>query len=202
MDDPELYRRACGFQLPVESASTVFGRTMAFWFWRRFRKHTLVLEIILERMFGERQETSSGMSGLSNLEAALLGTQMERLAETRRERVRNALMLVSILEPLGWKLISDLSPDAIPLKLILLLPPLGPDMRSVINGLGRAGLECQAGYPPCHWTAGYRDRQRVPITESIYGRVLCIPIERPLRNTGRLCRLVESWAKQPAGVNP
>lgn len=200
MDDSELYRRACCVELPIESASTVLERTTSFWAWRRFRKYTLPVKMILEHLFGEREEDGSSMSGLSNLEAALLGTQLEKLEENRRERVRNASLLVSVLEPLGWKLISGLGPEAMPLKLVLLLPPSGPPMLSVIHEMGWAGLECQVGYSPCHLTTGNPDHPPVPVTESIYARVLCIPIESRLRDTGRLRRLVGSLAVQPAGV--
>jgi hypothetical protein len=52
-----------------------------------------------------------------------------------------------------------------------------PETGLLIDRLGRAGIECQGGYYPLHLrVAG--PKPKLPRTEGLFGRVICIPVER------------------------
>jgi hypothetical protein len=62
------------------------------------------------------------------------------------------------------------------IKLIVALPPQGPAMPQAIDILRDAGIECQRGYAPApqyERTA----KGHLPVTEHIWQRVLCIPVD-------------------------
>lgn len=191
MDDPELYRKVLRIALPLESARAILQRTLAFWFWRRFRRYTLLLQMILWRFVADSEELPTDPHSLANLDAALLCEQLDWLEANKTQRRQNARALLQILEPLQWKTISDFGPDAIPLKLILLLPESGPDMNTALSALAQAGMECQLGYSPCHWSVADRGHS-LPATEALWNRVLCLPIESQPKNPQPLIGMVQS----------
>jgi dTDP-4-amino-4,6-dideoxygalactose transaminase len=192
MDDPELHRNVLRMDLPVESAGVVLRRTLSFWFWRRFRRYPLMLEVILWRFSSDSEDLPTVPHGLANLDAAVLCEQLDQLEANKIERRQNARALLRILEPLQWKTISDFGPDAIPLKLIMLLPESGPDMNAALDALAQAGIECQAGYPPCHWKIAHLRQPILPGTEALWNRVLCLPIESRPKNPEPLIGMVQS----------
>jgi dTDP-4-amino-4,6-dideoxygalactose transaminase len=198
MDDEALYRAATRIPLPAENASAVFRRVLAFWFWRRFRRYTVVLEKIADHFFGDSTADLTAHT-LSNLEAALLCEQVRRLERHRDLRQEAARRLLGMLAPLGWRNLSDLGPDAMTVKLILLLPESGPCMADILEAFAQAGIECQAGYAPCHHKA--KSPASVPVTESIWERVLCVPVDTPLGDIRRFERLVGRWPLQPAMIS-
>lgn len=192
MDDPELYRHAIGIVVPLESSRVVLQRTLAFWFWRRLRRYTLILQVILQRLSVDFDDRRTDPHGLANLDAALLCEQLEHIESNKRQRTQNAHALLRMLEPLHWKPVSDLGPEAIPLKLILLLPESGPDMNAAIGAFAQAGIECQQGYAPCHWNIAEVRGRTLPGTEAVWNRVLCLPIENLPENPTPLTRMVQS----------
>ncbi len=195
MDDAALYRAATRIALPTEHASAVLRRVLGFWFWRRFRRYTVVLEKIADYYFGDSRADPAAHA-LSNLEAALLCEQVRKLERQRAIRQDAARRWLTILAPLGWRNLSDLGSDAMTVKLILLSPESGPDMAEILEAFAQAGIECQAGYTPRHHQVS--PAASVPVTESIWARVLCIPVDAPPGDIRRLERLVGRWSPQPA----
>jgi len=195
MDDPELYRNALSVALPLESSLATLQRTLSFWFWRRFRRNTLILQVILSRFSATSEDPPTVPRGMANLEAALLCEQLDRIEVNKRQRTQNGRALLRILEPLRWKMLSDFGQDSIPLRLVLLLPESGPDMTAALSALAQAGIECQAGYSPCHWNVADRGQHVLPRTEALWNRVLCLPIEGQLKNPQPLMNTVQSWLR-------
>jgi dTDP-4-amino-4,6-dideoxygalactose transaminase len=195
MNDPELYQNATRNELSCQSSPLIVRRMLEFWFWRRFRRYTVLLGTIVDRLSGRRAEPTCEPHGASNLDAAVLCDQLDQLFENRQKREEVARELVRMLEPLGWRIISDFGPEAIPLKLVLLLPDAAPNMKTVLEGFAAAGIECQGGYAPCHRKVQAVATIRLQNTEAMWQRVLCIPIESPLKNRDKLRNLVQVWSK-------
>jgi dTDP-4-amino-4,6-dideoxygalactose transaminase len=194
VDDPALHAAAMRIPLPQERPSEILKRTAAFWFWRRLRRYTILLQLIRDRLFDVGTDSTLDPHTLSNLDAALMMKQFERLRQNSEARRKNALLLLRILEPLHWTVLTDMGEDSIPLKLVLLLPEAGPDMDKVLSVLASAGIECQPGYRPCHLDHLGHGNNRLSVTESIWRRVVCLPIERPLSDSQRLCNAVSLLA--------
>jgi hypothetical protein len=62
-----------------------------------------------------------------------------------------------------------------------------------IEELAALGIECEAGYRPCHLDAPPGVRP-LPVTEGIWRRVLCIPVDGRFRQTVELAALARRWA--------
>ena len=62
-------------------------------------------------------------------------------------------------------------------KLVAILPESGPGVADAIARLAGAGLECQAGYAPLPGS-GDAPSSASPRMESLWRRVLCVPVER------------------------
>jgi dTDP-4-amino-4,6-dideoxygalactose transaminase len=194
MNDPELYHNATRDQLSRQRSGMIVRRILGFWVWRRFRRYTVLLGTVVERLFGSPTEPTCEPHGASNLDAAVLFDQFDQLLENRGKRVRVAGDLLRLLRPLGWRAISDLGPDCIPLKLVLQLSDAAPNMETVLEGFAAAGIECQGGYTPCHWKVAAAENICLQNSEALWQRVLCLPIESPLKNTGPLGILVQRWS--------
>jgi len=196
-DDPDFYANALRNRLQSEGTSLVLRRMLAFWFWRRFRRYTILLGIVAERLRGSGPEPPAcEPRTASNLDAAVLCDQLDRLPETRQKREHVARQLEQVLQPLSWRVINDLGPDAIPLKLVVLLPDNGPELQTAVKELASAGIECQGGYTPCHWNVRVSEGIQLQNTEALWARVLCFPIERPLKDTRPLIRFVQMWSRE------
>jgi hypothetical protein len=65
-------------------------------------------------------------------------------------------------------------------KLIYVLPEGGPTVAEAVRALGEAGIECQGGYAPLHREIGVP--AEVPLTEAVWRRVLCVPVDVPSRS--------------------
>jgi dTDP-4-amino-4,6-dideoxygalactose transaminase len=199
VDDPKLHGIARKLELQPESVSRILNRTAAFWIWRRMRRYTLLVKNLRDRVFGNESDHVNAPRSLSNLDAALMHVQFGRLRENAEVRRQNALTLLRILEPLGWTCLTDFDADSIPLKLVLLLPEASPDLSTVVEAFAGAGIECQSGYRPCHLDLRDRESQRLPVTEALWGRVICLPIEMPLRDSRPLCGAVRRLVQENRG---
>jgi dTDP-4-amino-4,6-dideoxygalactose transaminase len=194
MDDPEHYHEALQVRLLPESAWAILRRVAAFWIWRRLRRHTLPLAVVWERILGEGQPEERAHC-LNNLEAAILSIQLDKLAETRSRRELTARTWADAFNRLEWRTISDLGGDAMVLKLVVLLQPNGPSIADAIRDFGSAGIECQRGYVPCHLQQGSIVKVSLPVTEALWERVLCVPVESPPRNRQKLDSLFSAYSK-------
>jgi dTDP-4-amino-4,6-dideoxygalactose transaminase len=182
MNDPELHHSAMRNEIPWESSGRIVRRMLEFWFWRRFRRYTVLLGIFAERLLGSRAEPTCEPHRASNLDASVLCDQFDRLRELANRRMLNARRLAEALTPLGWQILTEFSEEALALKLTILLPPSGPDRARVLRAFACAGIECQAGYAPCQPD----DDHSCPVTASLWNRVLCIPVETAFPNPERL----------------
>jgi dTDP-4-amino-4,6-dideoxygalactose transaminase len=197
-NDEEIYRRAAAIKLPWEPARVVASRAISFWFLRRFRKYTLPAEIVLNRLRRPRGEPPHRDCVMSNLDAAIGASQLRRLAETTSQRRQNALKLLEALGPLARFNITDVSEASTVIKIVLVLPPGCISAGEVISAFGRAGVECQRGYRPLHLQDGQWDR-RLPVTEALWDRVVCIPVQTELRNVRRLSRVLQPLQSAASG---
>lgn len=197
-DDPELFRRAATIPLPLPHTAVTLRRFAGFWFWRRWRRCTAILEAARERIWPQAEPATSPPAGIANLDAALLFSQWERFESIRRCRAHRAARMRALLHPLHWRDVSDPTVDGAPLKLILFLPEDGPPMREALDAFAVAGVECQCGYIPCHLKDRSENTPVLPFSERIWTRVLCIPLDTDLQNAGPLKRLSERWPRTGA----
>ena len=174
----ELYERAAAMLLGRESSTAVARRVLSFWIWRRFRRWTLPLAVLLNRLFRIEvdKEEAYMASTMSNLEAAIALEQFRAFLSNLGQRRRNAEVLLQALHRWSQYCISDLSESSAVVKLVLLLPPEGPDADWFVDSMARSGVECQKGYAPLHLGFGNAPRSLVN-TEALWNRVVSIPIE-------------------------
>jgi len=178
--DRALFERARRASLGQERATAVVRRVLSFWLWRRFRRFTLPAQMILERVRrGPTDGPGDIAAGVSDLEAAIVLGQLRTLESRLTVRRRNATRVLQALGPLGRCSITDLSPGGVALKLVLVLPSGGPSVTELVERGAEAGVECQGGYRPCHHAVP-EISARVPDTDRLWQRVLCIPLETPL----------------------
>jgi dTDP-4-amino-4,6-dideoxygalactose transaminase len=128
---------------------------------------------------------------MSNVDAAIGLTQLRRLDETAASRRQTARVILEVLGPLAEYNITDISASGAAVKIALILPPSGPDGSTVIQALRRGGIESQRGYRPLHLGAPEL-RGTLPMTDSLWNRVVCIPTQTPLKNSARLAQAIRS----------
>jgi len=195
-NDRELYERAAAVPLQRESAMRVLTRTLGWWFWRRLRKQTLPLRVILDRWKGEAREPDHANARLANLDASIALAQLETLEARTRLRRANARWLLERMPALRPGVVGAPETELV-IKLIVVLPPEGPDMLQAIRRLADVGLECQRGYEPAQQYQRAATL-RLPLTEQIWERVLCIPVDsawHPPRG-----RVLTGWPFEAAQV--
>jgi dTDP-4-amino-4,6-dideoxygalactose transaminase len=174
-NDRRLYERASALELAPEPASAAAARTIRFWVWRRFRRYTAALELILDRVFGARDDEVHVNGRLSNIDAGIVLAQLDRLHEHAAERRAHADVLSRRLQDLPGTIVTDLSPDAMVIKLVYVLSETGPSVHEAIEVLAAHGIEAQKGYSPVHEQAA--DADHLPNTVALWQRVLCVPLE-------------------------
>jgi dTDP-4-amino-4,6-dideoxygalactose transaminase len=180
-NDERLYARASAIRLELEPSTAVGNRAIQFWMWRRFRRYTLPAAVLVERLTGAAKEPAHVDARLSNLDAAIALDQFERLHRHAANRRRNAQRLVTRLSMLPARPVTDFSSSAIPVKLVYLLPESGLSVVEAIEILSQHGIEAEGGYAPLH--TSYADDTRFPNTNSIWRRVLCVPLETQTRRS-------------------
>ncbi len=174
-NDDRLFAAAAALPLGTERSSDVVRRAADFWIWRRLRRYTLPMRVILDRVVGERREPAHTSAALANLDAGIAAAQLARLGEHTAERRAHGHAMLRLLSNLPGESITDFSSDGAAVKLIWLLPREGPTVRDVVALLAEYGIEAQGGYSPTH--VGHTDDARLPATVDLWSRVLCVPLE-------------------------
>jgi perosamine synthetase len=188
----EIYERAAKLQLGEEKAMAVARRVMSFWIWRRFRKFTLPLRVILSKFFGPEKEQPHVSCKMSNLDAAIGLCQLQASSKNASVRRRNANILLRALGDMRSCNVTDMAQDNMIVKLVMVLPFDGPSLNEAIVSLGQAGIECQGGYTPCHLLV-QDGKPSLPVTEILWNRVLCVPVEIQAKDTKTIMQLSENW---------
>jgi dTDP-4-amino-4,6-dideoxygalactose transaminase len=182
-NDAALNARAAAVPREQEPTARVGRRALSYWLWRRWRRVTLPLRVVLDRVVGFEREPPHTAAHLANLDAAIAVAQLrtlERRAATRRENARHLLATMPALSAL---VVGDVD-QGLALKLIVALPEEGPTVADATALLARLGLECQPGYTPCHLT-GQWGECTLTFTEQVWKRVLCIPVDSRWRPRSR-----------------
>jgi dTDP-4-amino-4,6-dideoxygalactose transaminase len=135
----------------------------------------LPFRILLGRVKGEATEPVHANAALSNLDGAIALAQFEALARHAAERRRHARTLRDNFSLLSGKVVTDISPAGMVVKLVYLVPETGPTVEEAIEVLARNGIEAQGGYAPLHTLHG--SAARLPSTDALWQRVLCLPVE-------------------------
>jgi len=195
-NDRPLYERANALDLGPEPPRQVARRTITFWIWRRFRRWTLPLRLVLDRLVGPEQEVPHRRGSLSNLDAKILLCQLKSLDWNARTRRSNIKRLLPAIQGVAAEPVMNWSPDDVAVKLVIVLASNGPDAGAAINQLARAGVECQGGYLPLHLQRP-DPKPCLPRTEALFERVVCIPVERAARP--RLVQSTLSMFRQASG---
>ena len=179
-NDSKLYQKALAVNLQNEKPKAVFSRVTSFWFWRRFRKYTLLLGTILDRigLFDNRVEETVA-ARMSNLEGAIALNQFFNLKANFENRRHNAEIILELLGKYSKYTISDLSKDSMLLKLVLQLNQFEITVDMLLNLLLSKGIEAQRGQEPLH----FHDSKvcsidgMLPETEKKWRNIVCIPLE-------------------------
>ena len=201
-NDKGLYERAASMRLGRETTREVGRRTTQFWIWRRLRSYTLPFRILLGRVKGEATEPVHGNAALSNLDGAIALAQFEALARHAAERRRHARTLRDNFSLLSGKVVTDISPAGMVVKLVYLVPETGPTVEEAIEVLARNGIEAQGGYAPLHTLHG--GAARLPSTDALWQRVLCLPVEtrpKPRQRIALVQRAIATLAT-PSTAHP
>lgn len=189
-NDAALFERAAAIGLDREGSLQVVSRTLKFWFWRRFRRLTLPLGLLFHRFLPTETAPSVLVNApLSNLEAGLMLAQFRALRKNRDNRRNNAARLLAALGKASSLAIPNLSDAEMSLKLVLTLPSRGPTAAESVELLRGAGIECEVGYRPLHLDKKGFLATSPSVTESLWERVLCMPIELALKDIAGLARL-------------
>jgi len=194
-NDQQLYERAAAIPLTQESGHQVLQRLLSFWLWRRFRKWTLPINLLLTRIIQTEEHLVPTACKLSNVDAAIAVQQLHSLELNAVQRRMNAKRLLSALGPLNHYNVTDLSEDSMVVKLVLVLPHDGPTVEEVIQVLAQVGIECQPGYTPLHINERVTSHM-LPVTEAVWKRVICIPVDTEFKNVASLLRLSHMWRKR------
>ena len=175
-DDAHVARRArqIAQELPEERASVAVRRVAQYWVWRRLRRQSLPIKVVLDRCFGSSEEPHVD-SQLSNLDAAIGREQLAFLHENVLTRRLNAERLAEALGPANEYIVSQMGESGTHVKLALVLPEEGPDSETLMEMLSVAGIEAQPGYRPCHLDLA--PNLAVPVAEALWERVVCLPTE-------------------------
>jgi dTDP-4-amino-4,6-dideoxygalactose transaminase len=179
----DLYSRASAIQLGRENGTVVLRRVLSFWIWRRFRKQTLPFKIVIDRIFGMKDEAPYWACKMSNLDAAIALKQFRALEKNYARRLHNACVLLQSFEDMKIFCMQDLSRSPRLLKLVLLLPKEGPTTERMIHLLSKVGIESQRGYYPLHQRL--KTALPLPFTEDLWKRVICIPADIEYKSNGK-----------------
>jgi dTDP-4-amino-4,6-dideoxygalactose transaminase len=191
-NNENLYRRAKSFALQNQTAKAVARGVISFWIWRRFRKYTLPINLLIQKIKSESPEPLYEMSRISNLDAGIGLMQIRSLKRNISKRRKNAYAL---LHRFGWIkdfAISDLSDAGAITKLVLSLNCQQLSVEKLKKCFGRHGIECQGGYSPLN-KGIIANEIYLKQTEQLWGRVLCIPVDTRYKdacrnnNASRIC---------------
>lgn len=175
-DDPDVGRRAreIAESLPDESASVAIRRIAHYWMWRRLRRQSLPIRIVLDR-YSTSAEEAHVAARLSNLDGAIAREQLAYLDENVLVRRLNSEHFAVALGSASEYIVSEMGESGTHVKLALILPAEGPDAETLIEMLSAAGIEGQRGYRPCHLDLA--PEIALPVAESLWERVVCLPTE-------------------------
>jgi dTDP-4-amino-4,6-dideoxygalactose transaminase len=190
-NDRGLFERASAIA-GIEGGAGAARRVWSFWAWRRFRGISLPLRVVASRLAGSTdrfEEPDYELTAMAEIEARVCLAQLRRLQDTTLRRRANAVLMLAAIGPLNRYNVIDTGPGTASMKLALVLPEGGPSTEEAIETFADGGVECQRGYAPCHH-AVEGARGKVPYTEAVWRRVLCIPLETPLRDVDRLAKSV------------
>jgi dTDP-4-amino-4,6-dideoxygalactose transaminase len=180
----QLFERSAALQLGFESDSAVRQRALQFWVVRRFRRYSLPFSVLIDRLRGASTEPVHVNAALANLDGAIALAQFEALERRAAERRQNAHILLDRFSTLPGKLVSDISPAGLALKLVHVLPESAPTVEEGIAVLAGHGIEAQGGYSPLHHDR--TDDANLPNTTALWRRVLCVPLKTQATGGGRI----------------
>lgn len=190
--DAALARRV-GEIMPAGERSASRRRVWSFWGRRRFRRVSHSLVRVFARIgvnsSSHSTETAAECARVSRLEASIALVQLRKLETNSARRREHASAFLAALGPLAKYNVVDTSGHRMAMKLALVLPAAGPRLDAARSAMLNAGIECQRGYTPLHLIASGARGQPFR-TDEVWERVLCVPLEMPLRSPGRLEREV------------
>jgi len=173
----ELHKSFSAIQLLNESSMAITKRVLSFWLWRRFRRATLPLNIMLGRLkISTDKHPANNTFRMSNIEAAIALAQLNTLEINVIKRKLNSKKILKSLGMLAQYSISDLSSDSVSLKLVLVVPSHICSVENLIALLASSGIECQRGYTPCH--KKIQQAAALQATDELWKNVICIPVEK------------------------
>ena len=191
-NNKDLYEKAASISLGREKQAAVARRVLSFWIWRRLRKYTLPIKILIDRVFGLQYEPPYVSCTMSNLDGAIALAQFRALYKNNKIRHRNADLLLQALGTIEKSSIYEFSRDDMFIKLVIVIPENGDTLNQIISALGNAGIEAQGGYFPLHIEQRYRSKP-LPSTENLWDRVLCIPVDIEYKSLKKLLPSTERW---------
>jgi dTDP-4-amino-4,6-dideoxygalactose transaminase len=138
-NDPALFERASTLAPEPEPGGVAARRLLAAWLWRRWRRVTLPLQVVLDRLGLRRAEPRHRSAGLANIDAAIGVVQLASLEHHAAARREHARQILAAYPWLRGMLTSDLGAEDLVLKLVAILPRGGPWGGGVHEGRGGAG---------------------------------------------------------------
>lgn len=195
----DLYERVTAMRLGKESTMDVLHRNVSFWIWRRFRRWTLPFRILLDRVFGPEEEPPHTTCAMSNLDGAIMLQQMRAYARNSERRRLNSEALADALGKLAEFGILAPSPEVVFVKHVLVLSVGFMTVAEAIALLAQDGIEAQGGYHPLHLKID-GPHPNLAVTEDLWNRVLCIPIDLPVRRRGQHLKIRDEYSRWQHGL--
>jgi dTDP-4-amino-4,6-dideoxygalactose transaminase len=180
---PEIIERAARLDLPPPRPGDTLTHALSVLFWRRWRRWFLPAQVALVRLRRTRRApTPYGRRAMSNLDATVAGTLLDRLSgdlRARRERVAaygRALAGAPALALVPHR------PGSACLTQIVMVDPSktgGAAAARVIGALRKNGYEVDASYTPLHLRGETSMRAHGPLvrTDAVWQSLVELPCE-------------------------
>lgn len=144
----DLFERARTFPLETEAAPPVLRRVAEFWLWRRGRRYSWAAQRLAERLGYTPLGASQQSAQLSELDAALVNSQIvKRPAHAARLQQAGLILRDALEARYPRRVVGTWGDETVPLKITLLLSPGEPLARTLAE-LGGLGVEATEGYRP------------------------------------------------------
>jgi dTDP-4-amino-4,6-dideoxygalactose transaminase len=193
----EMVEQVEQLPLPRSAAFASFGHALSIVFWRRWRRWSLPLRVILSRLglFGEEQR-SYPRQAMANLDAAVALTLLEKLAENlraRRERVLLYSQLIS--DNPAVRSVPHRAGSACLKQVIEVIPGRrGAEVHDLIKLLRHQGFEVENSYTPLHILPQYRSYRRgsLKTAERLWQTLIELPCEPSvsLSDVRKICEVL------------
>ncbi len=180
---PEILERAARIALPSPRSGDTLKHALSVLFWRRWRRWFLPAQAALARLRRKRRPLPPyGRRAMSNLDAAVAGTLLDRLpGDLRARRERVAAYRRALAGDPALTLVPHRAGSACLTQVVMVDPSKGAggSIARVLDALRASGFEVDASYTPLHLRGESGARALGPLvrTEAVWQSLVELPCE-------------------------